>query len=445
MKGLRGWAALGTMLGAGLLGAPAAAAFVPAGTASASATGTYAVGISPPSLAGGVSTSLTVTVTDEASSSLRLGALNLAAPSGFTPTAASLSSGSAGTATVSGSVVQLRRLGLTPGSSATATVTVTSACAAGPYSWTPAATNEPNFSGTTLALDSAQSSLSTDVTSGCSLQFSSQPADTVVTQPITAAALNPSGPPVQVQLLDGNGHLLSGSSAPVSMSLATNPGPGTLSGTTTVAASGGVASFSNLHIDQPANGYALLATSPGFAPATSSSFNEVTAGTTCPPGQSCSVGASTATSSLDMSTPPAPTSNTLTMSVDVGSSLQCAGYTAQDVNWYSFVSSSTAVGKTLTYQVRPSRALPETVGAAQFCLGAPYPFTMRGGTPAPPGQLPDGSRGFVGLVPPCSSGIPGPCLDTKTTVPDPSSPTGFDVVLRVLFPAGLPGDPWGKS
>src|SRR6185295_1065761 len=62
------------------------------------------------------------------------------------------------------------------------------------------------------------------------------------------------------------------------MAIGTNPGGGTLSGTTTVAASGGVASFSTLSINKAGPGYTLTASAAGLTGATSSTFN-ISAGT----------------------------------------------------------------------------------------------------------------------------------------------------------------------
>src|SRR3989442_4841609 len=55
--------------------------------------------------------------------------------------------------------------------------------------------------------------------------------------------------------------------------LGSNPGGSTLSGTTTVAAVNGVASFSPLTLDKTGTGYALTATAAGLNPATSGDFN----------------------------------------------------------------------------------------------------------------------------------------------------------------------------
>lgn len=418
----------------------ALACAVPAHAAAATSDH-FSVVVSPSSVPGGAPSTFTVAISNEAASADRLGAANLTAPAGFRLTSASLPAGAPGTATVTGGVLQLRGLALVRGSTLDVTVGADTACAPAAYAWGVTATNEPNFSGRAFTLDTTASRLTTTVSVGCTLAFLTEPTDTVVGQAISGAAFTPSGPPVQVEVLDGNGNLSTSSSSPVTVVLAANPGAGALSGSTTVGAVDGVASFSNLSISQPGTGYMLEATSPAATSATSTPFNETSAGTTCSPGQAgCGVSASTPTSTLNL-TAPAGAGNTLSITVDPGTALACAGYTAQDPNWYAFTASSTSVGKVVTYTVVPSA----TDASFAFCLGAPYEFTTSAGTPAPPGILPDGSSGFIGLLASCAQGFGGPCVDSVSKTPDPSSPTGFDVTQKVNFPAGLPGDPWGRT
>src|SRR5207244_12184280 len=59
----------------------------------------------------------------------------------------------------------------------------------------------------------------------------------------------------------------------VSIALGANPGGGALSGTTPVAAVGGVATFFDLSINKTGSGYTLTAAASGFAPVTSSAFD----------------------------------------------------------------------------------------------------------------------------------------------------------------------------
>src|SRR5439155_1230738 len=59
----------------------------------------------------------------------------------------------------------------------------------------------------------------------------------------------------------------------VIVALGTNPSEGTLSGTTTVTASGGLATFATLSVDRPGAGYTLAATASGLVAATSAAFH----------------------------------------------------------------------------------------------------------------------------------------------------------------------------
>jgi hypothetical protein len=80
-------------------------------------------------------------------------------------------------------------------------------------------------------------------------------------------------PDVKVEVQDAGGNRISTSTAPVTMSLGTNPGGATLSGTRTVNAVAGVATFTDLRINRVGNGYTLSAASPGLTDAVSSTFN----------------------------------------------------------------------------------------------------------------------------------------------------------------------------
>jgi hypothetical protein len=82
-------------------------------------------------------------------------------------------------------------------------------------------------------------------------------------------------PPVTVDMLDQFGHPLAGSFS-ISMAIGNNPGGATLGGTTTqLTDDSGMATFNDLTIDQPGNGYTLIASSSGVPDVTSASFNEV--------------------------------------------------------------------------------------------------------------------------------------------------------------------------
>ena len=94
-----------------------------------------------------------------------------------------------------------------------------------------------------------------------------------VVQPSTEVALKSIAPAVQVAIEDANGNIIAGATTPVVIAIGTNPGTGTLAGTTTANPALGVATFSNLNISTAGTGYTLTATAAGLTSATSNAFN----------------------------------------------------------------------------------------------------------------------------------------------------------------------------
>ena len=80
------------------------------------------------------------------------------------------------------------------------------------------------------------------------------------------------GTAVQVAVLDNFDHVMTSARNTVTLALGTNPGGATLSGTTTVAAVSGVATFSGLTLDKVGSGYTLVASSSGLPSVTSNPF-----------------------------------------------------------------------------------------------------------------------------------------------------------------------------
>ena len=97
------------------------------------------------------------------------------------------------------------------------------------------------------------------------LRFTVQPASTQAGQTIA--------PPVKVSALDASGTLVTSFTGAITVAIGTNPAAATLSGTLTVNATNGVATFSNLSINNAGTGYTLQATSSGLTGATSNAFN----------------------------------------------------------------------------------------------------------------------------------------------------------------------------
>jgi subtilase family serine protease len=128
-------------------------------------------------------------------------------------------------------------------------------------------------------LTGATSSAFNVITTAAKLAFVVQPANSFTGKSIA--------PAVQVAIQDVNGNIVGGATTPVTIVIGTNPGPGTLTGTTTVSPSLGVATFSNLNINTAGTGYTLTASAAGLTGATSTAFNE-----TVPPTPAIAVGSS---------------------------------------------------------------------------------------------------------------------------------------------------------
>src|SRR5438552_1570649 len=107
-------------------------------------------------------------------------------------------------------------------------------------------------------------------------------------------------PPVQVTARDQFGNTATQFTGNITLAIPanSNPGGGTLSGTKTVAAVSGVATFSDLSINNAGNGYRLRATSSGLTAVSSPQFNITTVTPTqlvftVPPSNTTAGGAST--------------------------------------------------------------------------------------------------------------------------------------------------------
>ncbi len=92
-------------------------------------------------------------------------------------------------------------------------------------------------------------------------------------QPVTTGATAPLTPAVQVAVEDATGAVVADSAAPVTIAIRANPGNATLSGTLTVNAVNGVATFTNLTLDKVGTGYTLFASSGTLTGVQSTGFN----------------------------------------------------------------------------------------------------------------------------------------------------------------------------
>jgi len=91
-------------------------------------------------------------------------------------------------------------------------------------------------------------------------------------QPNSVSAGSSISPEVKVIAVDSLGNVLHDFNGTVSISLGSGGSGGSLSGTTTVTASGGLAIFPSLVISQAGSGYTLIASAPGLGSVSSTQF-----------------------------------------------------------------------------------------------------------------------------------------------------------------------------
>jgi hypothetical protein len=344
-----------------------------------------------------------------------LKSLTFTAPADFVVTGASGPSGTS-VSTVPASVVTLNLPAEPTGSTFAVDVTALAPCvAASSEVW---GVSGIDSRGETNEVQWSSSPLSTPVTGECSLAFTEQPAETAVNRDILTG-FNSTGSPLAVQLFDANNDPLnpadfSASQTPVTALIQTNPGGGTLSGTTTVTSSNGIADFGDLQINKAGIGYDLAASAPGFSSATSGLFTIDGQIQLC--GSSCSASQSTATTTASATTSSA-SGDFLTLSLG-GVSLTCNDYKAvSDVAGFGVLNSSgssvTSSSSTVTLGLSASavESSPRPLLLWQVCYGSQTPFPSIPGTSGT--TVIGGITYHTGLLLPCflfSPGHPEPCL-----------------------------------
>src|SRR5215469_12986852 len=406
----------GGLLTAGVVGASAAGAT--SGTCVSSGK-CYRTTVSPQSVVAGLSQAFTFTVTNEATTQT-LGSIQITAPAGFVVT------GAPGAASYTATSALFLNLGLSsPGQQATLTVDATAPCSAAASAWSVQAkqSNQFNGSGNDFVLDTTGNPLAAAVTGSCSLAFQNEPAGGVAGSPITSQiGQSAATSPVSVEVLAGdNTTVVSNSNAVITLNIGASPNsnPVTLSGTTQVQASQGVASFSNLIISKTGWPYTLVATSPGISQqqsATSSYFG-IYGG-----WQSCSGGPCSGTSSTTTTTGTATTSGaTSGQFVGVGlgglAEFSCNGsyQPASDPLNFDVLQPSGATSNALfTVTLEVSKQVVQSSGRTaasswQVCFGSNVPFTAQPGTSLQ--LVVGGVTYYTGLLPDCTNtATNSPCV-----------------------------------
>jgi hypothetical protein len=92
-------------------------------------------------------------------------------------------------------------------------------------------------------------------------------------QPTTTVQNGAIAPAVQVRVVDGNNNTVTTSTQRITLAIGSNPGNGVLSGTISLNAVNGIATFPGINIDAPGTGYTLTALATGLTSATSTPFD----------------------------------------------------------------------------------------------------------------------------------------------------------------------------
>ena len=309
----------------------------------------YTVNVSPGTAPAGSSTSFDFALKNTSSSGITLGAAALTPPLGFRVTGASLPSGAKGQIFTLFNVVILNNVNVPSGSTLHVAVKATAPSRCKNYfvDWLSVADASGLF-GPLLRLDVGDSMLTTQVTCAppaAALKFAGQPNNTLVNDSITGSSYDTSGPPVTVDLVDSGGNTVNTSGVPVTIVLGNNPDSATLGGTLTENTVNGVATFSDLTLNQPDNGYTLVASSGAVTSATSTPFDTSNGETDCNVTEDCMLSLTGSASTLAIDA--GPNGGQLSGQVDPGTPLDgpgsnpdadpgCAGYSPQNLDWYGF-------------------------------------------------------------------------------------------------------------
>ncbi|HTP21762.1 MAG TPA: hypothetical protein VMJ65_19300 [Solirubrobacteraceae bacterium] len=161
-------------------------------------------------------------------------------------------------------------------------------------------------------------------------------------------------------------------------------------------------------------------------------------------GPACSTTVKTSVSSYGVTSNAA--AGTLEGTLNVGRELKCGAYRFRDPNWYGTAVTPPASGlppgaPPIVDQVSYTILNASSQGLG-FCLGALYDFPTASGAMAPARKLPNGKRGFIGLLPMCTPASP-PCISSISQQPDSNAKSGSDAVMIIQIPEQ--GDPWGAG
>ena len=262
----------------------------------------------------------------------------------------------------------------------------------------------------------------------------SQPGSAHTGEVITNADFDLGGGPVQVKVLDGSNNL-SPFPATIGMAIGANPGGGTLGGTPSQAAVGGIASFNDLTIDQPGVDYTLVASTTGIPSVTSTPFTIADIDVACEPNVDCIGDIDNGTTFANVNAMADPNATNLRISLLAGGP-DCDDYTETTDTVEFSVSSGTRVKKvSISFETSPGISIEGSDPAANFqvCYQSPTPFVDRNDATVTTGLLPD-----------CDEYEPestAPCVLSRVQGDEDYYSSLVMVTVTFLAPAG---DPKGR-
>jgi hypothetical protein len=313
----------------------------------------------PATIPAGVTRTLSVTVTNNASQSL--GSMRVTLPSTLTTTSPTF----------------FTTLGIAPGTSRTFTFDTTAQCtSAAASNWTFEVKQSNDFSGTGNDFTQPPTgNRATAVTDNCSLTWTTAPHGAKIGDQITGTDFDTAGPAPVVTLRNAEGGPLAGRS--VSLGLGLSTGIGGLTGATSPATTdvNGNAAFPGGSIGAPGV-YRFAATSPGVPASTGVSdpfpvqtlLRKCTAAT-----DTCSDSLAGDLASVDVVADPSTTSSAgyVTASIFSSTAPTCTGYRAFSSRW-AVVLVSAGRTKTATYNIAAGE-VPKGNVALHWCYGEPAP------------------------------------------------------------------------
>ena len=285
----------------------------------------------------------------------------------------------------------------------TITVNAVAPCKTTTLTWFVMAMSGSNYTGTTFALGrreqhedhQGQRRLHDRVRRG------RQPGSAHPNEVISSVDFDPCGAPIQVKVLDGFRATRPRSRPSIALAIGSNPGGGTLGGTPTKTASGGVATFDDLTIDNAGVDYTLVASSTGFTSVTSVPFTIADVNVPCEPNVDCVAEVDDGETFFNVNAMADPSATNLRVSLLEGGP-DCDGEEyVETTNTVEFsVSSGSRVKQvSISFDAGLGGSIEGSDPASVFqvCYQSPTPFMDRHEESVTTGLLPDCDSEFPGV------------------------------------------------